>query len=233
VTQQKIQIERAGPLRIVRMIAGDNLVDMAFLDAFNAALDELEREPEDIALVTVGEGKLYSTGFDRAALADPAQCADLVERAVALCGRLMSFPVPSCAAINGHAFGIGAMLALSQDFRVMRADRGFMGYPELSLGLPLHPGMYALLMHRIPTALLHEMLLGGVRIGGARAAQAHVVDEACAEHEVLPRALERAHALLGRPRALYREYKRNLHRAPLEVIERGSDFRFPVLALST
>ena len=46
------------------------------------------------------------------------------------------------AAVQGHAFGAGAMLATSHDFRVMRADRGFYCLPEVQLNMPFTVGMY-------------------------------------------------------------------------------------------
>jgi enoyl-CoA hydratase/carnithine racemase len=231
VTSSLVVLDRQShPVWVVRLNAQENLVNTALLDALDGALDEIERACDSGAFVIHGQGKFYSTGFDPAALRDPELAAAIVERATQLCGRLLAFPVPSCAAINGHAFGIGAMIALSQDFRVMRRDRGYLCLPELALGYPLHPGMYALLSHRIPLPLLSEMLLGGARVGGERACAERVVDEAVAEADVLPQALARAKALVGAPRDLYREYKRHLHRLPLAAIEAETPFRFPPLA---
>src|SRR5688500_13678504 len=98
------------------MCHGENLVNLAFLDAVHDALDEVERRAGNAALVITGHDRFYSTGFDRAALASPQVAAEIVERAVRLCGRLMCMRMATCAAINGHAFGIGAMMALSLDF---------------------------------------------------------------------------------------------------------------------
>jgi enoyl-CoA hydratase/carnithine racemase len=229
VTAPLVKLEREGAVWIVQMCFEENLINAAMLDALTAALDEIERDPTDAAFVIAGQGKYYSTGFDPSALADPELAADIVERAIRLCARLLAFPVPSCAAINGHAFGIGGMIALSQDFRVMRADRGYLCFPELALGYPLHPGMYALLAHRVPIALLSELLLAGARIGGSRAEAERVVDASVAQAEVLTRAVARARALVGAPRGLYAEFKRNLHRVPLAAIEGETQFRFPAI----
>jgi enoyl-CoA hydratase/carnithine racemase len=45
-------------------------------------------------------------------------------------------PVPTVAAINGHAFGAGSMLAIAHDFRVMRVDRGYYCFPEVDIRIP-------------------------------------------------------------------------------------------------
>jgi enoyl-CoA hydratase/carnithine racemase len=63
-------------------------------------------------------------------------------------GRLLCFPVPTIAAINGHAFAGGFMLAFAHDYRIMRTDRGFLCLPEIDLGMGLLPGMNAIIRYR-------------------------------------------------------------------------------------
>ena len=62
-----------------------------------------------------------------------------------LLARVLALPVPTVAAIQGHAFAAGAMLTLSHDARVMRADRGFWCLPEVDIHIPFTPGMSALI----------------------------------------------------------------------------------------
>jgi enoyl-CoA hydratase/carnithine racemase len=52
------------------------------------------------------------------------------------------FPLPTVAAVTGHAFGAGAFLALSCDWRVQDAARGWMCFPEVDLGLALGDGAW-------------------------------------------------------------------------------------------
>lgn len=221
------RVERLGGVHVIHMEQDENLVHLRFITELNQILDRLEDLPGPAALVITGHGKYYSTGFDRSALADPERAADIVEQSVGLCRRLLSLDMPSCAAINGHAFGIGGMIALCHDFRVMREDRGFLCFPELDLGFPLHPGMYALLKLRIDPMTLNELMLLGTRVGGTRALSVRMVDETSAEHDVLPRAVERAQALAKHRGPLLRDYKRNLNALALDVMERPTSFRFP------
>ena len=225
-----MRLEREGPVHVLRLCHGENLVHLAFLEAMHRALDSIEREPDAAALTIIGEGKYFSTGFDRAALADPERAADIVEAAVQLCGRLLSLPMASSAAINGHAFGIGAMIALCCDFRVMREDRGYLCFPEVDLGFPLHPGMFALLKLRIDPITLHELLLAGTRVGGSRALTVRMVDAAVPEADVLPHAVARVQELARHRGDLLRDYKRNLNALALDVIEAPTSFRFPPIA---
>ena len=78
-------------------------------------------------------------------LADRARGSDAwyVGRVQGMLARFLTLPVPTAAAVVGHAFGAGAMLALAHDFRVMRADRGYFCFPEVDIRIPFTPGMAA------------------------------------------------------------------------------------------
>lgn len=43
--------------------------------------------------------------------------------------KLLAPPMPTVAAVTGHAFGGGAMLGMAHDWRVMRTDRGYCPKP--------------------------------------------------------------------------------------------------------
>ena len=103
----------------------------------------------------------------------------------------MAFPVPTVAAMNGHAFAAGAMLALAHDYRVMRGDRGFFCLPEVDIKIPLAPGMNALIKCRLSPTVFRDTILTGRRIGGMEAKELAIVDEAVPLDQVLPKAKEK------------------------------------------
>lgn len=219
-----VDLRREGSVFILTMQSGENRFNRPFLTALNEVLDEVERSAGPAALVSVGgEEKFYSNGLDLAWLAGDGQheggafVSDLIQ----FLGRMLAFPVPTVAAINGHAFAAGAMLALAHDFRVMRADRGFFCLPEIDLKLPLAPGMTALIKSRLTPTALRDAVLTGARIGGADALARGIVDEAVAAPEVLPRAIARAGALAEKDRGIYGALKRGLFADALAVMERG------------
>ena len=51
---------------------------------------------------------------------------------------MLTLPVYTVAAVNGHAFGAGAQLAVAHDLRLMRTDRGFFCTPEIDMKVGLH-----------------------------------------------------------------------------------------------
>jgi len=159
----------------------------------------------------VGEGKFFSNGLDLdwMGLADNDAGA-LVSEVHRLLERVLMLDMVTVAAVNGHAFAGGAMLASAHDYLVMREDRGYWCLPEVDLGLPLTQTMYSVLSAHIPPATLHDASLTGRRYTAAEALAAGIVVETAPEAEVLDRAVERAAALAGKDRTVIAEHKRLL-----------------------
>lgn len=217
-----IDLERHdGGVCVLRMRDGENRFGAEFLARFHAALDEVEKSDGPAALVTTGEGKFWSNGLALGALAGrtPAEIGAYLRDVHRLFARILAFPRATVAALNGHAFAGGLMLALAHDFRVLRADRGFLCLPEVDLRLPLQPGMTALIAARLPAQTAHEAIVTGRRFGGADAVARGIVDEAVAETDVLPRAIERARELAGKDPATVAALKRGLYASALAVLE--------------
>jgi enoyl-CoA hydratase/carnithine racemase len=126
-------------------------------------------------------------------------------------GRMLTFPAITVAAINGHAFAGGAMLAMAHDFRVMRDDRGYWCLPEVDLGLPLTPAMFATVAAHLPRPALEEAVLTGRRYGGVDACAAGIASEAVEEDEVLTRAVTLAAEMAAKDRGVLRAHKELLH----------------------
>jgi len=216
-----VAAERDGDVTVVRMAAGENRFNPAMLDALDAALTEVESADGPGAVVLTGEGKFFSNGLDLdwMASAPPGGAEELLRRVHGLLARLLAFPAATIAAVNGHSFAAGAMMAAACDARVMRADRGFVCLPEVDIGLPFTPGMTALLKARLPAATAHEAMTTGRRYGGEQALAAGLVDEAVPEDRVLGAAVERAAALATKPRATTGAIKRNLYADALATLE--------------
>lgn len=161
--------------------------------AINAALDEVEAAPGPKAVVTTGVGKFYSNGLDLAFMAENPDAAEANLREVhALFVRVLTFPAPMVAALQGHAFAAGAMLALAHDLSIMRSDRGYFCLPEVDLGIPFTPGMNALIRARLPIATAHEAMTTARRYGGDEAHDAGIVMGVGTELEILEIAVARA-----------------------------------------
>jgi Delta3-Delta2-enoyl-CoA isomerase len=183
---------------VLHLGAHENKLNRPWLDELAACLDDVEADPP-AALVTVADGKYWSTGLDLDWLGANSSLAqeflDDVQRTLA---RVLLLPTATVAAIQGHAFAAGAMLALAHDVRVMREDRGYFCLPEVDLPLPFTPGMAALIQAKLDPSVAHEAMTTGRRYGGGDAAALRIVAAAVEEAAVLSDATTRAQAIGGK-----------------------------------
>ena len=207
-----IELDREGDVFVLRMRAGENRFSLDWLDGFTTALIQVQATEGPVALVTTGEGKFYSNGMDLDWLATaPERAGDYLRMIYRVLGRVLSFPAITVAAVNGHAFGAGAQLAVAHDFAVMRSDRGYWCMPEADLGLPLTAEYTSLLRAKLPGRALHEALVTGRRYGGPDALAAGIIHQVASEDEVLPQAIKLAAELAGKDRPTLAEHKRLLY----------------------
>lgn len=220
-----IDLKKEGDVFILTMRSGENRFNRTFVEAMNEALDSVEKSSGPAALVTTGgDDKFYSNGLDLAWMGgDGAKDApEFVKTVHKLFGRMLTFPLPTVAAINGHAFAAGAMLALAHDFRVMRSDRGFFCLPEVDINIPFTPVMTALITSRLSPNASRYLMLTGARIGGVEAKELGVVDEAVPAPDVLPRAMVHLSALAGKDRHTLAAIKKGMNLETLAVLEQDA-----------
>jgi enoyl-CoA hydratase/carnithine racemase len=176
----------------------ENRFSPEFLDEIDAHLDELVGTGAR-GLVTTGGAKFYSTGLDLDWLtAHEEQTQWYVGRVQGMLARILTVPVPTAAAVVGHAFGAGAMLALAHDFRVMRADRGYFCFPEVDIRIPFTPGMAALIQAKLTPQAAVASMTTGRRFGGGDAASLGLVDAVAAEGAVTAAAVDLLRPLDGK-----------------------------------
>ena len=185
-------------IAVLDLGADENRFSPDFLDEINQVLDDVVAAGAG-GLVTTAGGKFYTNGLDLDWLGAHGDQLDwYVGRVHALLARVLTLPIPTAAAVVGHAFGAGAMLAMAHDFRVMRADRGFFCFPEVDIRIPFTPGMAALIQAKLTPQTQVASMTTGRRFGGEDAAAAGIVDRTAAEGAVTPTATELLRPLAGK-----------------------------------
>jgi enoyl-CoA hydratase/carnithine racemase len=216
------ELSREGDVFVIDIGSDENRFHPDWIAGLNDALDQVEKSEGSKAVVTKATGKFWSNGLDLDWLtANGDQAGAYYASVHGLFARVLAFPVPTVAAVQGHCFAAGAMIALAHDFRVMRADRGFFCLPEVDLGLPFTPGMNALIMARLPQPTAHAAMTTGRRYGGTDALEARIVDAVAAENDVLKVALEMAAPLVGKPGAALGAIKERMYEDALRALRDG------------
>ena len=116
-----------------------NSLDREFADALMAALDHLAAEPKARVLVLLGNGRSFCSGIDLNWMKEGGTAsyeqnyADALKLAKIL-HRLHTLPIPTLAAVAGHAIGFGVGLVAACDVAVA-AETAVFRFSEVRLGI--------------------------------------------------------------------------------------------------
>jgi enoyl-CoA hydratase/carnithine racemase len=170
---------------LVTMNSGENRFTYDFLKAFEGTLEEIEhRTKATVVLVKSAHEKIWSNGIDLEWLVaevsrDPEAGTRFPSLLMQFLRRLLTYPLITIAAINGHAFAGGAIMACAFDFRFMRTDRGYFCFPEVDIQIPFMPGMDAIIKKALPGHLSLEAQLTGKRYTAVELEAQKAVFKAC------------------------------------------------------
>ncbi len=192
-------LEYRDQIAVLTLGDDENRFSPDWLDGVNARLDDVEKDAH--GLITTGFGKFYSNGLDLDWLrANGERTQWYVGRVQELFSRILTFPLPTVAAVNGHAFAAGCMLAIAHDYRVMREDRGYFCFPEVDINIPFTVGMAALIQAKLLPQTAVTAMTTGHRYGGNEALSAALVDDTATEAAVVDTAAARLQPIIGKDR---------------------------------
>lgn len=219
--------KKDGTVAIVTMTNGENRHNPDFLAAILQTMDEIEKDSTVTAMIlTSGDPKNWSLGIDLAWIMGVAAQQDFPAIKTFMYDlnrmftRILLFPMPVIAAINGHTFGDGSIMAAACDFRFMKADRGFFCMPEVDINIPLLPAMQAMLQKIMPAHKFIELVLTGKRAGAAELAAANIIVKACADNEELQKEALAFARTFTKQRPIFAEMKRRMNKHILELMEK-------------
>lgn len=220
-----IKLETSGNVGIVTMnYKKENRFNPAFVSGMLEMFDRIENDDEIRAAVyTGGDPKFFSNGLDLEWIMSHADDEEALMAYLNSLGkmtkRLCLFPKPMVAALNGHAFAGGILVASYFDFRFMREDKGWVCVPEIDLNMPLPPSMIAIMQAILPPKSFRDMYYTGRRYTGPEAVELGFVDAVYPADELVARSVEFAEELAKKKTATYAEYKLRIRAHIAHIIE--------------
>jgi enoyl-CoA hydratase/carnithine racemase len=222
-----IEWKKLETVGVITMNNGENRHNPEFIRAILTSFDEIERDPMiSSVIIASSDPKNWSQGIDLLWMMDAMAKNDLQGIRDFMYGlnrifnRILLYPMPVIAAINGHAFGDGTIMACACDFRFMKADRGFFCFPEIDINIPFLPGMQAIIRKAIPYYKLEELVFSGKRTGAAELEAHHVIMKACENEEALMRETLAFAKSFNKKRPIFGEMKKRFHRTIIETMEK-------------
>jgi enoyl-CoA hydratase len=166
-----------------------NAIDGVMHSELERVFRELGEDPAVRAVLLTGDGKYFSAGGDAQAILDGAYDPyekQVFRHAIRLVQALLDVEVPVVAAVNGHAVGLGANLALFCD--TVYIDRSAkIGDPHVKFGVAAGDGGAAIWPLLCGVARAKEYLMTGELLTSAEAERVglvnHVTEDGTAAEE--------------------------------------------------
>jgi len=192
----KLDLKLNGKVAVVTLDQDDNRLNLDLCLSLLATLDEIEKETDALTLVIKsGHSGVWSNGFDidwinaRLAEGDKETVTRFLAKDIELRRRLLTYPLLTIAAINGHVFGGGAVLSCCFDFRFMLSQRGYFCIPAIDRGYPIVPGTAALLKQVMPMYMVEDIIFSGRRFTGKEAAASGIITSTYNEDEFIDKIM--------------------------------------------
>jgi enoyl-CoA hydratase/carnithine racemase len=204
-----VTVESHGKVALLRLTNGvTNAIGPALVADFSSALSLVATDFRGCVLA--GGTKFFSIGLDLPALVhlsrqEMSRFWDDFDQAVL---DFYCLPLPSAAAIAGHATAGGTILALGADFRLIAAGRKLMGLNEINIGVPV-PFLAALMLRQIVgERTARDLQYKGDLIHPETAKSVGLVDDIGPEEKIEALALEAIGALADKPPGAFGLIKR-------------------------
>lgn len=186
-------------------------IDVEIVRDYNAALDHvLSTEGPRCLITTAAHPKIFCAGLNFEVFTrHSADVTNFISEYCRLLGRLLALPIPSIAAINGHALAGGFMLIMAHDIRIAVDKSIKYGMTEIKMGATIPKGMLAPLKAKLaPKPLIQINLLGDI-IDNEKAVEWHIVDKIVDQKDILNASIKIASDLsaLGETRIAYEGIK--------------------------
>lgn len=198
-----------------------NALDLPTMTALIEAVAQSAQEAR--ALVIAGRPGAFSAGIDlKAMLAyGPEEHAAMLRGVNLLCLTLIEAPVPTVAAVTGHALGGGLIIVATCDRRIGVDGPGVYALPEVRAGIPFPRGAMGILRHALPPVAARRLGLCDERVDAREALRLGLVDQLVAPDALLPTALAEARRLAALPARVLTQTRTALYAELVQELSAG------------
>ena len=214
---QTILAERHGDVLQLTLNRPDRL-NAASLDMADELSEALDRIDGARAVLLTGAGRAFCSGADLAARGDRSVGGGqgshraLTRHYNPLMLKLAELDVPTIAAVNGPAAGVGCSIALAADFVVAGASAYFL-QAFVNIGLVPDGGASWMLTRLVGKARATEMMMLGEKIGATQAADWGLIHKAVPDDALMTEAMALAERLAAGPTVALGVMRRNIQLA--------------------
>lgn len=199
--------------------AGNNAFSRAFVAELIERMGELARNRTAKVCIVRGLPEVFSAGGDRGVLMDLAE-GRIEPYDLELTRTLIELPIPTIAAVEGHAVGGGLVFALACDMVVLARESRY-GTNFMDLGFTPGMGTTGLLQFAVGEYVAAEMMFGCQYFKGAQLEGRAQVNDIVERSKVLARARKLAMRLTDKPRFAIELLKRQLALPRRQAFERA------------
>jgi len=153
------------------------------------------------AIVLSGAPGRFSAGLDLPLLlkANEAEIKTLWRELYSLLRAIATSPIPTVAAITGHAPAGGTVISLFCDRRIMAEGNFVIGLNEVQVGIPVPPVLVSGLRYVVGCRYAEYLSVTGALISPMQALQIGLVDELAPPEQVVTQAIAWCQRLLSLP----------------------------------
>ncbi|MFN0120006.1 MAG: enoyl-CoA hydratase/isomerase family protein [Blastocatellia bacterium] len=207
-----IRCEKSAQLLVMTLSRGKaNALNAAMIEELIATINDAANDDGVRGIVLASDRpKFFSSGFDVAEVFgyDRAGMTAFFGRFIDLYESMLRLPKPIVAAVSGHAFAGGAVLALACDARVMAEGEFGFALNEVNLGVVLTPGVIWMAIGAVGVRHARRLILAGKMLTPAQSLEFGLADELLQPESVPERATALARELAEKPPLAFGAIKR-------------------------
>ncbi|EQA47072.1 enoyl-CoA hydratase/isomerase family protein [Leptospira broomii serovar Hurstbridge str. 5399] len=168
-----------------------NSLGVDFFRTLSETMESAENDRSIKAILLSGRNdKFFSNGFNPEIFIgkELSEIKAVLKEALGACGKVLFSSRPIVCAMNGHSMGVGAVLAIFSDYRILVEKKGRIGFPEALIGLNFPSTSGYVLKELVGIRTARDLLYSGRGLKSDEAVAVGLVEESATAEDLIPKA---------------------------------------------